>query len=660
MVRWIKVTCFSNLELESQKNRLIAFLLFGPLFVMAEVNISSRYSFFDPVNYKFLLFTFLFFGLTLSLLFVSSMQRAFKYITISMMLLLSMYELFLFNETLAAYQIMYINLALALIYLNGYLIMFTGIATAVCTAFGYIFWKDSLFPLYDSFIINVSIIIVLQVTIVLWGAAKIGIRFHHYVDHNQQMRILLKENEDQLLEILDKNRALAQYAKQVEQLTILEERNRISRELHDTIGHTFTSIIAGLEVLRLQADPSEEAREKRMETLLRTARKGLEDIRDHVHQSDKLSDSQLLHEHIERLAAEMSQNTGADILFHMEGEAVVLQQQHQIALLRCAQEAMTNAIRHGQAKRVDIRLVFNSDKVQLEIVDDGSGIDMEKLQYGFGLNTMKERIEALRGTLQLFAEPFKGVRVDCRLPLINHLQKNNIKLLLVDDQDLIAESFRILLSMEHDFEVMGIATNGKSAIEFCESNVPDVILMDIHMPLMNGVDATRSIKQRWPNVKVIILTTFQDVHHAAEAISLGAEGFLLKSIQPRYLAEGIRIVSNGGTLISMETAKLLVEDRNEQSRPDRSVLDQGNDKDTDENRTSLARENRMFSLNDKEIEIVRYLSEGLKYKDIAQKLHFSESTIKNYVSIIYSKLNVDNRMQAVKKVQEEMLLSRES
>jgi signal transduction histidine kinase/DNA-binding NarL/FixJ family response regulator len=653
MLRWIKETCFSNLELEQQKNRLLAFLLFGPLFIMAEINVTSRYSFFDPVNYKFLVATLLFFCLTQSLLFIPSLQSAFKFITLSMMLLFSMYELWLFNEVSAAYQIMYINLALALIYLNGYLIMFLGISTAVCTAIGFIFWQNIFFPLYDSFTINVSIIVVLQVTIVLWGAAKIGIRFHHFVDHNQRMQKLLHENENQLLVILDKNRALAQYSKQVEQLTILEERNRISRELHDTIGHTLTSMIAGLEVLRLQEHDSKEEREKRMETLLMTARKGLEDIRDHVHQSNNLGGIQLLSAQIKQLAEDMDHNTGTSIQFHLEGDEVALPKQQQIALLRCAQEAMTNAIRHGRAKRIDIRLVFKSDNVLLEVVDDGSGTDLEKLQYGFGLNSMNERIDVLRGALQLFSESGKGFRVVCKMPLINGLQNRNIKLLLVEDQDLIAESFRILLNMEHDIEVMDIVGNGKAAIEVCERDVPDVILMDIHMPVMNGVDATRHIKQYWPDVKIVILTTFQDVQNAAEAISLGAEGYLLKSIQPRYLVEAIRIVRSGGTLISMETAKMLV-DRKEELQP---VGFQSSNKDSDIAQFTPEQGHPLFTLNDKEIEIVQLLSEGIKYKEIAQRLHYSEGTIKNYVSTIYSKLNVDNRMQAVRKMQEIMRLS---
>ncbi|NRF94229.1 response regulator transcription factor [Paenibacillus frigoriresistens] len=183
----------------------------------------------------------------------------------------------------------------------------------------------------------------------------------------------------------------------------------------------------------------------------------------------------------------------------------------------------------------------------------------------------------------------------------------------------------------------------RTLVEMCKLETPDVILMDVHMPEMNGIEATSIIKQRWPEIKVMILTTFQDTNHAAEAISLGAEGYLLKSVQPKHLAEAIRIVNSGGSLITMEAAKQLVDTRQENC-PSLHVSPK-------EEQEEIV---PMFGLTEKEVEIVRYLSDGLKYKEIAQKIHFSESTIKNYVSIIYSKLNVDNRTQAVNKVQNMM------
>jgi DNA-binding NarL/FixJ family response regulator/two-component sensor histidine kinase len=483
----------------------------------------------------------------------------------------------------------------------------------------------------------------LQTTIVLWGVTKIGTRFHQFIDYNIQMKKLLQDNENQLLLIHDQNRALTEYSKQVEQLTIVEERNRISQELHDTVGHTLTSMIAGLELAKREESPSiEGARQQpeRLDMLLDIARRGLEEIRDHVHHADHFGLHESLVERIDQMGRELSVNTGIQIQCHTEGTVYALSHAHHLALLRCAQEALTNAVRHGQPDRVTIRFHYAADKVRLEIRDNGSGAARDKLQQGFGIRTMKERVSAVHGTVELTSEIGGGVQVVCEIPMKRRNHKQVIRLLLAEDQELIAESFRILLEMEPDLEVLGVASNGRTLLQMCELDRPDVILMDIHMPEMNGIQATTAIKQCWPDIKIIVLTTFPDTEYASEAISLGAEGFLLKSIKPLHLAEAIRIVNSGGSLISMETAKLLA-DTDHRSPALRSS--------TKEER--MEGSNPLYGLNEKEMEIIRYLSDGLKYKEIAQRMHFSESTIKNYVSIIYSKLNVDNRTQAVNKVQ---------
>ncbi|NOV02285.1 DUF4077 domain-containing protein [Paenibacillus planticolens] len=643
MLRWLKETCFTNLELEAQKNRLLFFLLCGPIFIMAELNISTYYSLLDPINGRFLLVILVFFGILLSLLFVPTAEKNYKYFFMTGMLLFSMFQLWTFNDNSLIYQIMYINLALSLVYLNGQLIIYTGVTTVILTALGFIFGKNLFFPHMDGATVNGSIVIVLQTTVVLWGVTQIGNRFHYFIDHNTQMKMLLEDNESQILLIHEQNRALTEYSKQVEQLTIVEERNRISRELHDTIGHTLTSMIAGLELTKREIGLNQQESEKhieRLDTLLHLARRGLEDIRDHVHNADTIGLNESLVDRISQLGSELSVNTGIMVEFHSEGVVYPMPQVQHLALLRCAQEALTNAVRHAGANRIRIELRYQDDKIRLEVKDNGAGAAEEKLQQGFGIKTMKERIASALGTVEVASEFGGGVRVTCEIPVRKHGNTNNIRLLLAEDQELIAESFRILLNMEPDLRVIGVSGDGRSLVDLCELEVPDVILLDIHMPTMSGVEALSIIKQRWPEIKVIILTTFQDTDTAAEAISLGAEGYLLKSVQPKHLAEAIRIVNSGGSLISMETARLLADTRKEQ----RQTLQ-------DAPKHELQGTNGLHGLTEKELEIVRYLSDGMKYKEIAQKMHFSESTIKNYVSIIYSKLNVENRTQAVNKVQ---------
>jgi len=133
-----------------------------------------------------------------------------------------------------------------------------------------------------------------------------------------------------------------------------------------------------------------------------------------------------------------------------------------------------------------------------------------------------------------------------------------IKVIIADDQDLIRGSLRIVLRGEKDFEVVGVASNGIEAIELCKQHQPHVVLMDIHMPEMDGIEATRYIKQNLPNTRVVMLTTFHDMDYVREALAAGAEGYLLKAMQPEDLASSIRVVHNGDMLIPQEIAKIMV------------------------------------------------------------------------------------------------------
>lgn len=222
----------------------------------------------------------------------------------------------------------------------------------------------------------------------------------------------------------------------------------------------------------------------------------------------------------------------------------------------------------------------------------------------------------------------------------------DIRLLLVDDQDLIRESLHIVLDMDPDIQVVGMAENGRVAIELCEQHRPNVVLMDVHMPEMDGVEATRQIKQRWPDIHVIILTTFQEVDYVVQALDAGAEGYLLKAIHPKELAAGIKWVHGGGTLIPQDIARMLV---SEIKSADTSFFGAS---------TTSAEEEKplTYGLSDRELQVLQCISDGLNNREIAEKLYLSEGTVKNYISNIYSKLDVRDRMQASKKATDEGIL----
>ncbi|THF84218.1 response regulator transcription factor [Cohnella fermenti] len=202
-----------------------------------------------------------------------------------------------------------------------------------------------------------------------------------------------------------------------------------------------------------------------------------------------------------------------------------------------------------------------------------------------------------------------------------------IKVLLADDQELILESLRIVLSLEEDLAIVGLATNGEEAIEGCEQFRPDLVLMDINMPVMDGVAATALIKQRFPATKVIILTSYREVEYVLAALSHGAEGYLLKAIHPKELAAGIRVVHAGGTLITQEMASKMIKSINQASAP----------------------KSNEYGLSPREMEVLHKLASGLRNQDIAEALFLSEGTVKNYISTIYSKLNVTGRREAARK-----------
>lgn len=205
-----------------------------------------------------------------------------------------------------------------------------------------------------------------------------------------------------------------------------------------------------------------------------------------------------------------------------------------------------------------------------------------------------------------------------------------IKVLLADDQELILESLHIVLSMEEDLEIVGLAKNGEEAIKGCEQFEPDIVLMDVNMPVMDGVAATALIKERIPATKIIMLTSYKEVEYVLAALSYGAEGYLLKAIHPKDLAAGIRVVQAGGTLISQEMASKMIKNMNN---------------------TTSAKSNE-FGLTTREVEVLHKLAAGLRNQEIAEVLYLSEGTVKNYNSTIYSKLNVKGRREATRKARD--------
>jgi len=198
-----------------------------------------------------------------------------------------------------------------------------------------------------------------------------------------------------------------------------------------------------------------------------------------------------------------------------------------------------------------------------------------------------------------------------------------LKVLIVDDDALIREGLKILLEIEADFQVVGTASNGQEAFDMCRKEKPDLVLMDIRMPIMDGVLGTKLIKSHFKDIKVVILTTFKDDEYIKEALKSGAEGYILKNQPADSIIESLRAVSMGNIVLEREVAHALS-----------AMLKEGK-------RAASER----LNISQRELGILKLVAEGLSNREIAERLNLSEGTTRNYVTGLLEKLGFRDRTQ---------------
>jgi DNA-binding NarL/FixJ family response regulator len=200
---------------------------------------------------------------------------------------------------------------------------------------------------------------------------------------------------------------------------------------------------------------------------------------------------------------------------------------------------------------------------------------------------------------------------------------------IVDDQPLIRAGLRMILESQPDFRVVGERDDGAGAVELARAESPDVMLMDVRMPGVDGIEALAGVFAASPRTRVVMLTTFDVDHYIYDALRAGASGFLVKDIQPEQIIAGVRAVLRGDVLLAPSITRRLVEDyvRSARRQPD-------------------ARE-RLGSLTEREREVLAELARGLSNVEIGRRLHVSEGTVKTHVSRLLAKLGLRDRVQAV-------------
>ncbi len=202
-----------------------------------------------------------------------------------------------------------------------------------------------------------------------------------------------------------------------------------------------------------------------------------------------------------------------------------------------------------------------------------------------------------------------------------------IRVGIVDDQEIMRQGMKVILSVQDDMEVVGEGSHGMEGYRLCETHVVDVLLMDVRMPVMDGVEATRRIMRDFPDVRIIILTTFDEDEYIFQALKYGASGYLLKDAAPEEIAEAIRDVYRGGARIQPRVAAKVVERF-------RHMEDRKPDSDP-----------RIKTLTGRERDIIQLVGEGKSNREIAKQLFISEGTVKNHVTNILVKLDLRDRTQ---------------
>ncbi|WP_258236729.1 response regulator [Nocardioides campestrisoli] len=213
-----------------------------------------------------------------------------------------------------------------------------------------------------------------------------------------------------------------------------------------------------------------------------------------------------------------------------------------------------------------------------------------------------------------------------------------VRVIVADDQELFRRGLTMLLTQEPDIEVVAEAGDGVAATDLASSMAPDVVLLDVRMPRRSGIEACRAIKESNPSAKVIMLTVSDEEGDLYEAVKSGAAGYLLKDSSIEEVAQGIRVVADGQSLISPSMAVKLIDEFKQMSKPERHQVNGG------------------LRLTERELEVLRLVAKGMNNREIAKQLFISENTVKNHVRNMLEKLQLHSRMEAVMYAVKEKLL----
>ncbi|NJP04225.1 MAG: response regulator [Chloroflexaceae bacterium] len=438
-----------------------------------------------------------------------------------------------------------------------------------------------------------------------------------------------------------------------------EERRRIAHELHDGLAQVAASAYQHLETFAHLYSPAEQYVNRKLEQALNLAQQVVKEARRTIAglRPAVLDDFGLTH--ALRMEVEMLRSEGWSITYEETMQINRLPAALETAFFRVTQEALMNIRKHAGPTSVRLTLICTPEQVRLEVQDRGAGFDMhaQPQQKGdghhIGLLSMQERMAILDGSFLISSQPGQGTLIvaeapipRANMPIMNQEMASVVpypsssgrsRLIIADDHDLSRAGIRNMLQDEPTLELIGEATNGREALTLCQQLTPDLVLLDVRMPEMDGLQTTRAIKQTVPQTSVIMVTMHEDSDYLLAAMRAGASGYLLKDSSRRELLSAIRNVLRGESFLNTELTRRMLQ---QVARDD----------------VGIATEPVDSILTPREHEVLQLLVQGQTNRQIASQLSISALTVKVHVKHIMEKLGASDRTQAAVRAVEMGLL----
>lgn len=434
------------------------------------------------------------------------------------------------------------------------------------------------------------------------------------------------EEDEELLGILAQHAAIAltnaRLYERSRELTIAEERSRLAHELHDAVSQKLFSLRLTAQAAAALVDRDPARAKGELQQVATLAGEAVDELRAAVVELRPAAlDEDGLVATLRTQIQVLDRAHSARVTFGSTGVRALPAAQEE-AMLRVAQEALHNALRHSGAGLVTVTLGREASATVLRIADDGRGFDTQVVRRAgrhLGLVSMRHRADSVGGRLTVARSPARAPRSGWRSPVSDKV----IKVLLVDDHQVVRRGLRTFLEVQDDIEVVGEAADGAEGVARAEELRPDVVLMDIKMPGMDGIEALRRLRELENPARVLIVTSFTEQRTVVPALRAGASGYVYKDVDPDALAGAIRSVHAGHVLLQPEVAgALLAQD------------DTGNGT------------GRGSTLTEREREVLGLIADGRSNREIARALVLSEKTVKTHVSNILMKLDLSDRTQA--------------